>query len=175
LSFAWRQIRLCLDTKVPKSSYIHSANFLAFGLGSLGFVPMIVIALGLKSQIELSSNFTYYIGAPVFCITLLTIIIVRFRFLLLGNYHLTIALISFIALFQLTQNYYSANAVTQKYSYLRVAQLAITNPGSLLTAEFCRAKTQILLNDYAGLGKSVGEDLENHFYSNTSSKDRCQE
>ncbi len=173
LSIAWRQIRLCLEARVSKSSKVLSNNFLALGIGILGSLPMVVIAVGLKSQIELVSNFTYYIGAPILCFTFLVIVIIRFRYLLLGNYYLTIALISLVALFQFTQNYDSAKAVNQKYNHLKLGQLALTNPRSLHSAEFCMAKSQIVLNDYAGLGKSVGNDLENYFFSFKPNGGRC--
>jgi hypothetical protein len=139
----------------------------------LSVLPMMVIATGTKYQIELLSEFTYYVGAPVFCITLILLSLFRLRETKFMTSFVVAFIIIFVSGFQLIENLKSANTIRAKFSYLKVVQVVVSDPDSLSTPVFCNSKDEVVRRDYAGLGKTTGDELENSYFRKNTSIKTC--
>jgi hypothetical protein len=142
-------------------------------IGILSLLPMIVIAIGSKYQVELISEFTYYVGAPVFCISIVILSLFCFKNIKFLTSGFVVFLIVAISGFQLVKNLESANTISAKFAYLKVVQLAITDPDSISLSTFCSSKDEVVRRDYAGLGSTTGNDLEIAYFRQSSSIKAC--
>ncbi len=139
----------------------------------LSVFPMLVIAGGSKYQVELLSEFTYYVGAPLFCVTVVILILFVIKDLNFLTSKLSVLLIVSISVFQLTQNLESVNTISAKFSYLKVVQLAFLDPNSIPLSKFCNSKDEVVRRDYAGLGEITGINLEKAYFRKNPSQRNC--